>query len=827
MTSTDDLLSGLRDKSAGELIKSGDWDALVAAVDALTARVDALVLSSSTVHADPGDDLQAAIDALPPDGGELSLAAGQFELAQPVTATDRQRILISGAGRATVIRSPGSEAALVFERCRGVDVSRVRIEGGTAAAPGPNAHLNGALTFLACTDVLVSECSLACPNPSAGLPESASAFRRAQSCITVRSLGTDRPDRVRIERTQFDIGAWQTGILLLDVRESTVADNHLRINGGAPGPDAVGQGIVVGGTEVEFVRVLDNLVEDAVQGIHVGVSQSSRGPRQTVEAVVIAGNVVRSFVPASYRRDRHAVFVGNARSVHVSGTVATLRRTAAAVEERVTAVEAVRLHGIFGPFLVVRDTSATGFSVGVAVEPLEMPEPATWIVSDTMADGAATAVRIPAGAPVELLRNRPEAPPAPQVGPPAQVVVTPSVFAIPQQARTAVTATVLDVAGLPVSLVPVRFVVTGANPQQTTVETDEHGNAALSYIGQNSGQDRILAFVDKNANGMLDVGEPFGLAMQTFLAPEPASVTFARPVVAASVGTPVTLAATVRDAAANPIAGEAVTFTIAGANAPVGAAVAAPPPPKTTNAQGVAELTYTGNARGTDTITAAVRSGAARRSGTATVTYLPLVPAAITLTPAQGSARLASQHCVTATVTDAAGRRLANVSIGFEVRGPNRRREFVRTDANGEARFCYTGTAAGEDRITAFVDANENGAQDAGELFALAVQTFVVVAPQLAVVPSLVGLTRTAAATALTQRGLVLGTVTVLPDPPRTSFGGTYAGPFVVSQSPILGAQVVPGSAVNVSVRRRFEPSFDPRFVVTRGFGGGTLGGVS
>src|SRR5215207_5506632 len=105
MTSIDDLLTGIRDKSAGELIKSDDWDALVAALDALTARVDALVLGSSTVHADPGDDLQEAIDALPAEGGEVSLAAGDFELAQPVTATDRRRIHISGAGAATVVRS--------------------------------------------------------------------------------------------------------------------------------------------------------------------------------------------------------------------------------------------------------------------------------------------------------------------------------------------------------------------------------------------------------------------------------------------------------------------------------------------------------------------------------------------------------------------------------------------------------------------------------------------------------------------------------------------------------------------------------------------------
>ena len=37
---------------------------------------------------------------------------------------------------------------------------------------------------------------------------------------------------------------------------------------------AVGQGIVVGGSNVETVRVDSNLVENAVQGIHIGVSDA-------------------------------------------------------------------------------------------------------------------------------------------------------------------------------------------------------------------------------------------------------------------------------------------------------------------------------------------------------------------------------------------------------------------------------------------------------------------------------------------------------------------------------------------------------------------------
>ena len=39
----------------------------------------------------------------------------------------------------------------------------------------------------------------------------------------------------------------------------------------------------------------------------------------------------------------------------------------------------------------------------------------------------------------------------------------------------------------------------------------------------------------------------------------------------------------------------------------------------------------------------------------------------------------------------------------------------MTTDANGEADFCYTGTVAGLDTITAFADTNGDGDQDLGE----------------------------------------------------------------------------------------------------------------
>jgi PASTA domain len=60
-------------------------------------------------------------------------------------------------------------------------------------------------------------------------------------------------------------------------------------------------------------------------------------------------------------------------------------------------------------------------------------------------------------------------------------------------------------------------------------------------------------------------------------------------------------------------------------------------------------------------------------------------------------------------------------------------------------------------------------------------------------VPNVVGLTQAAATTAITNAGLVLGTVT-------TASSSTVPAGSVISESPIAGTQVNAGSAVNLVV---------------------------
>ena len=158
---------------------------------------------SCTVSVKPGDDLQAAVDSLPPGGGELCFAAGVYELSSPLQVKNRRRIVLNGAGPATVLRAGNREAAVVFDGCDELEVRHLRAEGGTAGAPPGDPHLEGALTFLSCTDVSVADCVLACPDSSrqeSDLPHRPAGHRRLPAGPRPCRAQPDRAGRVASRR---------------------------------------------------------------------------------------------------------------------------------------------------------------------------------------------------------------------------------------------------------------------------------------------------------------------------------------------------------------------------------------------------------------------------------------------------------------------------------------------------------------------------------------------------------------------------------------------------------------------------------------------------
>ncbi|HEV7588192.1 MAG TPA: DUF6519 domain-containing protein [Longimicrobium sp.] len=155
---------------------------------------------------DAGDTAEVRAKTL-----EVCFCAGTFRMDGPLCFRDYGVVRVTGRGEATRLVAAG-ETALCFDRCGSVTVRDLYAESGKEQ----RTHLGGTLTFLRCGSVDVRSVAARC----------AGGVRRAATCITVRS-GVRRRARVRIRECRAEIGAGQTGFLLVNPERVMVNDNVL------------------------------------------------------------------------------------------------------------------------------------------------------------------------------------------------------------------------------------------------------------------------------------------------------------------------------------------------------------------------------------------------------------------------------------------------------------------------------------------------------------------------------------------------------------------------------------------------------------------------
>jgi hypothetical protein len=212
-----------------------------------------------------------------------------------------------------------------------------------------------------------------------------------------------------------------------------------------------------------------------------------------------------------------------------------------------------------------------------------------------------------------------------------------------------------------------------------------------------------------------------GLAIfgEITVARPPAALTLTPATATNPVHTKHCVTATVTDATGAPLQGVTVVFSVSGTagNTASGSA--------DTDASGQATFCYIGpTTPGVDTIHAFADSNKNGVQDTgepfseATKIWVAGPPATLTLSPKTAVNPVDSQHCVTATVTDAFGNPVQGVTVRFTVTGSVNTSGSAKTDKFGKATFCYQGPALpGSDVIKAYADANNNGTQDVGEPF--------------------------------------------------------------------------------------------------------------
>jgi|RhiMetdeSRZDD1v2_1073273.scaffolds.fasta_scaffold66144_3 Big-like domain-containing protein len=186
-------------------------------------------------------------------------------------------------------------------------------------------------------------------------------------------------------------------------------------------------------------------------------------------------------------------------------------------------------------------------------------------------------------------------------------------------------------------------------------------------------------------------------------------------------GTQHTVTATVTDLFGAPVQGVAVSFNVtAGPN--TGTIGVCNPPTCQTDANGQVSFTYQSNGMtGMDTIEACFTDAQGNQHcAKATKTWMAGPPAKLTLDPKAKTNPVDTKHCVTATVTDAFGNPIQGVIVRFSVTpsiGRTPSSGAVKTNASGQATFCYTSALLGPDVIHAYADVDNDQVQDPGEPF--------------------------------------------------------------------------------------------------------------
>ncbi len=295
------------------------------------------------------------------------------------------------------------------------------------------------------------------------------------------------------------------------------------------------------------------------------------------------------------------------------------------------------------------------------------------------------------------------------------LTVAPSTQTISTAQKAEISFTLTNSGADPVASKTIYYTITNSDsgiPTLTgTVNTDGSGVANIVYprlYSASGTTDTITSWADVDNSGSTQADpDPTGNSVTVHWGTFNVDITSAP--TRAVINNNASVVATVTDQDSNPVEGANVRFLVTGANPTSGVA--------TTDSNGEATFTYSGDTVGTDTVRAFVdlNANTAYNSGEPTdTTTIQWIDITFTLSPSSQGAILGDQATIDATVTGASGS-IDNLRIRYKVTGANPKTGTVYTDASGDATISYTGTHSGTDTVTAYIDLNTSNVQDSGE----------------------------------------------------------------------------------------------------------------
>jgi hypothetical protein len=268
---------------------------------------------------------------------------------------------------------PGGESALRVADCDSVHISGLAFEAGrTFGFEKPTSGINGALDISGCAQVRLHGVRARCA-PQSTLSAAAIVVRGGAS---IKGSGSTATVEVQISDCQAEVGQGQLGILCLDVSRARLHDNRVVA---AIAGKRYGDGILVAGRMAGHVVLARNQVSDAQRGLGVGLSEASGmgEPALMAGSVHLEYNEVELNLVGAVPDGRYGLFVGNAEQAHVRGNRVKVDPRDGARGR----LHGLRLHGVYGPQILVQGNLFVGASTGMEFQPEDMDgrkDPVMW-----------------------------------------------------------------------------------------------------------------------------------------------------------------------------------------------------------------------------------------------------------------------------------------------------------------------------------------------------------------------------------------------------------------------------------------------------------------
>jgi hypothetical protein len=152
-------------------------------------------------------------------------------------------------------------------------------------------------------------------------------------------------------------------------------------------------GIVIAGQVGGDLRVVDNTVAGALDGIHLGFSHRApvNAPADVAERVQIIGNTVTVLVTPEITRGTHrGIFAGNAQSLTIQRNRVTVTNTS----RLRPSVDGISLVGRYGQLAIVGENDISKATVGIRFSPRSLVDAGKpqWLVINNASFGCTTGI---------------------------------------------------------------------------------------------------------------------------------------------------------------------------------------------------------------------------------------------------------------------------------------------------------------------------------------------------------------------------------------------------------------------------------------------------